>query len=90
MTVAGAPGLGQALAANPATTACVASRALEYATGRPIDSHSSVPDLIKSFAADNYRIKALFQQVATMPSAYRVRAPDESKPTQTTMNSPAN
>jgi hypothetical protein len=89
-SVLGADGLGKALAANPITTACIASRALEYATGRPITDPELIPPLLKGFATNDYRIRALFQEIVTMPAAYQVKMPDESKITQTSMNSPTN
>ncbi len=71
----GADGLGQALAVSPDATLCVASRALEYATGRPSEDAARIEALENRFASDGYRIRALFRQVATMPAAYAVIQP---------------
>lgn len=73
-TFMGAAGLGKTLAESPATTQCVASRAFEYATGRPSEDEDLVTGLDKQFAANGYAIRALFQRVASMPEAYRVPA----------------
>jgi hypothetical protein len=71
--VDGAIGLGKALAASPATTACVADRALEYAIGRSTeDAGASLSSINQDFAASQYRITALFFRVATMPATYRL------------------
>jgi Protein of unknown function (DUF1588)/Protein of unknown function (DUF1592)/Protein of unknown function (DUF1595)/Protein of unknown function (DUF1585)/Protein of unknown function (DUF1587) len=71
----GAAGLGKALAASPDTTQCVASRALQYATGLGSEDVSSlVEPLDKQFAAKRYSIRALFLRVATMPETWQVHA----------------
>lgn len=72
----GGSGLGQALAKSPDTTLCVASRALEYATGRSGEEVSPlVEDLDRIFATKGFGIRALFLQVATMPETWRVAPP---------------
>lgn len=69
----GAKGLGKALASSPATTQCVASRAIEYATGRASEEDVDlISALNENFATNGYRLAALFLRVATMPEAYRV------------------
>jgi len=71
----GAVGLGKMLAGNKATTQCVASRALEYATGRSNaenDNSALITNIEQLFASDGYRIPALFLRVATLPETYRV------------------
>ncbi|MFD1613199.1 DUF1592 domain-containing protein [Sphingomonas tabacisoli] len=80
----GAAGLGRAMATNPSTSQCVALRALEYAVGRTSGEDSTLAEAVeKKFAAADYRIRALFLEVATMPEAYRIKpvpllkAPDE-------------
>lgn len=71
----GATGLGKAMAASPATTQCVAGRALEYAMGRPADDEANLVEGVeKRFAAGNYSIRSLFLQVATMPETYLVKS----------------
>jgi hypothetical protein len=80
----GATGLGKAMAANKATTTCVAGRALEYATGRSNDQNDNsalITSLEQLFASDGYKIPALFLRVSTLPEAYRVTTkPLESGP----------
>jgi len=71
----GATGLGKILAASPDTTTCVASRALEYAAGRPPEQADAVEALEQRFAAAGYDIRRLFQMVAGSPDAYRVSPP---------------
>lgn len=69
----GAAGLGKAMANNPATTECVASRALEYATGRSMEEEGeTVAALEKAFAESGYRLPALMLRIATLPGAYQV------------------
>ena len=68
----GATGLGKQLAENPATTQCVASRALEYAVGRPSQDGALIEAMTKRFADNGYTIRALFVTVATMPEAWRI------------------
>lgn len=69
----GNSGLGKAMAASKSTTECVAGRAFEYATGRvPEDEGALAGTIEQGFAADGYRIQALFLRVATMPEAYRI------------------
>ena len=71
----GASGLGKAMAANKATTSCVAGRALEYATGRSNDQNDNsalITSLERLFASDGYKVPALFLRVAALPEAYRV------------------
>lgn len=69
----GAAGLGRALAASRDTTTCVASRALEYATGKPVEDATRIDGLTDRFSAQNFRIRQLFLDVVTMPEAYAVQ-----------------
>jgi len=86
ISFSGAAGLGKTLAESPATTQCVASRAFEYATGKPSNDEDLVTGLDKQFAANGYAIRALFQRVASMPEAYRVSAaPISSEPTHVSL-----
>jgi hypothetical protein len=81
----GALGLGKELAANPATTECVAQRAMEYATGSKL-ADGGVNPLYKAFAAGGYRIRDLFRQMVTNPILYRLPVgPSLAKPSQTAM-----
>jgi hypothetical protein len=68
----GAAGLGYTMANNPQTTQCVATRALEYATGRPVEDEALVAAVDKGFGSDQYSIRSLFLRVATAPEAYQV------------------
>jgi hypothetical protein len=68
----GAMGLGHSMASNPQTTQCVTNRALEYATGRPVENENLVAVVDKGFGSDKYSIRALFLRVATAPEAYQV------------------
>ena len=77
----GAAGLGKAIANNPASTECVANRALEYTIGRSTDDEGdALAALEKGFAADGYRLPALMLRLATLPSAYQVIRTAEPKP----------
>jgi hypothetical protein len=69
----GATGLGRTIAASPDATLCVASRALEFAMGRPIEESALAEKIEQRFAGAGYKIRALFLQVATMPESYRVK-----------------
>jgi hypothetical protein len=72
----GASGLGKRIAASQSTAQCVSGRAFQYATGRTSEEEGApVEELEKLFAADGYRIRALFLRVAAMPEAYRVKTP---------------
>ncbi len=81
--ISGAAGLGKAVASNPATSQCVAGRALEYATGRTVeDAASLAPTIFQDFTANGYKIASLFFRVATMPEAYRVATASSSQGAQ--------
>jgi hypothetical protein len=71
-TFSGAMGLGQAMAKDPQTTQCVASRAIQYAMGRPTVADELVETTEQGFAAAGYTIRSLFLKVATAPAAYQV------------------
>ena len=63
---------------DPATTQCVARRAIEYATGQPPQKDSdTLTSVNQSFADSGYRIRALFQRVATMPASMQ-RSPPQT------------
>ncbi len=69
---AGAMGLGQTMAKDPQTTQCVASRAIQYAMGRPTAADELVETTEQDFAAAGYSIRSLFLRVATAPAIYQV------------------
>ncbi len=82
----GASGLGMLLSVNPATTECVASRALEYATGRPTDDEADmVAKVEKGFSADGYRFSALLLRIATLPETYQVTSAPLGAPSKVAM-----
>ncbi|MEO7248312.1 MAG: DUF1588 domain-containing protein [Novosphingobium sp.] len=81
----GAEGLGKLLADNPATTQCVASRALEYASGRPSADDALVAAVSKKFGENGYSIRSLFLQAATLPDLWRVKAAAIPEPTKVSM-----
>ena len=74
---ADAKGLGQAMRADPAATACVVSRAYAYGIGRSIERSERdwIAHLEKAFADDGYRFKDLLQRIATSKAFYAVAAP---------------
>ncbi len=74
----GAAGLGKALAASPDATLCVASRAWEYALGKPPVDADAVEELEAQFAMANYGIRALFAAVAGSPDTYRLTPAEPS------------
>jgi hypothetical protein len=71
-SVAGEAGLSKSLAADPGVTQCVVKRAIEYATGQPTQNSATMAALDQKFEASGYRIRALFQQVATLPNTLEV------------------
>lgn len=71
----GAGGLGKTIAQSPATPECLASRALEYATGRPVWDKTLIQSLNRNFAQNGHTIRALFLQVVTRDEAWRVSRP---------------
>ena len=82
----GALGLGEALSTSPDVTSCVATRALEYAVGRPTEDSGIVEKLDRDFASAGYTIRTLFLKVATMPESWRVSAvPLDQAPTQVSL-----
>ena len=68
----GGAGLGRTIAESPDTTMCLASRALEYATGAPAEDADLVEGLEKGFAQGGYRLRNLFLRVATLPETWAV------------------
>lgn len=70
----GGAGLGKAIAASQDTTMCLASRALEYATGKPGEDGELIERLEARFAAGGYRFRQLMLAVATAPQTYAVPA----------------
>ncbi|MDP3677390.1 MAG: DUF1592 domain-containing protein [Novosphingobium sp.] len=84
----GVAGLGQAMAQNPAAGQCVAGRALEYASGHAVDQETDrIEALAGKFAAQGYKIRALFREVAASPDSYRIRSkPIDAGATRVSMN----
>jgi Protein of unknown function (DUF1588)/Protein of unknown function (DUF1585) len=69
----GGAGLGQALASSPDTTMCVASRALEYSAGGPVEDEKTLDTVETGFARSGYTIRALFGMIAGSAESYRIR-----------------
>lgn len=69
----GGLGLGETLATSPDTTMCVASRALEYAAGRPMEDEALLETVQQRFAGSGYTIRALFAAIAGDAENYRVK-----------------
>jgi hypothetical protein len=86
-----AAGLGKAIATSPSVTQCVTTRAFEYAMGRPANADAAQIEAIERlFAADGYRLPALFYRIATLPEAYRVTPmPLQSAPAKVALSAPA-
>jgi hypothetical protein len=85
-SVAGEAGLSKSLAADPGVTQCVVKRAIEYATGQPTQNSATMAALDQKFEASGYRIRALFEQVATLPSTLELpKAPNQSNLPQSAM-----
>jgi len=72
-----AAGLGEALAKSPAVTQCVVNRALAYARGTSVGKtdNEMVSWLHAKFESDGYRLRGLFETIATSEAFYAVSAP---------------
>ncbi len=72
-------GLGAALAASPAITSCLVTRAFAYSVGRTpgVAQRPVLQYLEAKFAADGYRVPELFRTIALSKSFAAVRVPDE-------------
>lgn len=70
----GGLGLGETLATSPDTTMCVASRALEYAAGRPTEDEALLETVQQRFAGSGYTIRALFAAIAGDTENYRIES----------------
>ncbi len=81
----GAEGLGKLLADNPATTQCVATRALEYALGKPSADDALITAITRKFGENGYSIRSLFLQAATMPEMWRVKSAAIPAPAQVSL-----
>ena len=87
----GMGGLGKTLASMPAATQCVVRRAYEYAVGRSVqDDAATLAALNEAFAADHYRIPALFLRIATLPEAYRVHGTADHEALVLSQSAPIN
>jgi hypothetical protein len=74
---ADAPGLGRALRADPAATACLVGRAYAYAAGRAIErgERAWISYLERRFAEDGYRFRELIRRIALSQALYAVSPP---------------
>jgi hypothetical protein len=72
-----AVGLGTALRQDPAATACVVRRAYTYAAARPVERSERewLNWLEQRFAAEDYRLRPLFEHIATSEALYAVAPP---------------
>jgi hypothetical protein len=70
-------GLGRAMYDNPATTACVANRLMEYAIGRSLigSDRAFATYLHDRFAEDGYRFPDLIRLIATSDAFFAVAPP---------------
>jgi len=89
--VIGADGLGRALATSTTAAQCVASRAYEYARGKPIQGNDTavLNSIMSGFASNGYTISSLFRLVATAPQTYSVRAVADASPAEGNHNAVA-
>jgi len=70
-----ASGVGPALRANPAISACLVDRLYAYASGRALGPKDALAGYLEErFAADGYRVKALFKRIATSDAFIAVSA----------------
>ena len=60
---------------HPATPRCLARRVAEYALRRPLDNDDLrwAAEMASRFAAEEYRVPALFAAVATSDAFFAVR-----------------
>ena len=80
--ISGAVGLGQMMHDDPRTVACLTRQVFAYGVGRePGDADENVlKALTKDFAADGYRVRALYRRLGASPEFFRVTAPEKLKP----------
>jgi hypothetical protein len=72
-----AAGLGKILHDSPTVTSCVVNRLASYSLGRALnaDEGAWTAQLLKDFASQGYRIKALLQDIALSDTFYAVPQP---------------
>jgi hypothetical protein len=75
-----AAGLGTALAASPAVSACVVTRAYGYATGRQATPAEKpmLAYLEQKFAKDGYRVPDLLRAIVLSDGFYKVAPPADA------------
>ena len=75
--ISGPVELGAAVSRHPAAPRCLARRVAEYALRRPLDNDDLgwAAEMASRFAAEEYRVPALFAAVATSDAFFRVRLP---------------
>jgi Protein of unknown function (DUF1588)/Protein of unknown function (DUF1592)/Protein of unknown function (DUF1595)/Protein of unknown function (DUF1587) len=83
---AGVVGIGERIAADPAATECVKSRAVEYATGGWAEPAGVMEQLQKNFAAGGYKIRTLFRDIAVAPSLYQIPQANLAKSQQASLS----
>lgn len=74
VSYADAKGLGAVLRNDPAVTACVARRAVEYAIGRPLVSGEQewLDFVVERFAGEKFRFLELLRVIASSEAPYRI------------------
>jgi hypothetical protein len=74
-------GLGAALRANPATSACLVNRLYAYASGRALAAKDPWASYLEeSFADDGFRVKSLLRRIAVSKALYTVRSAAQAEP----------
>lgn len=78
----GAGGLGQLLHEDPKAPACLAQQVYAYGVGRvPVAADEGyLAAVAKGFAADGYRLRALYRRIATSPEFFQVAVPEKARP----------
>jgi hypothetical protein len=78
----GATGLGQLLHDDPKAPACLAQQVYAYGVGRqPLAADEGyLTGVAKGFAADGYRMRALYRRIGTSPEFFNVVVPEKPKP----------
>lgn len=80
----GARGLGQLLHDDPRTTSCLAQQVYAYGTGREAAATDEefLAAVVKDFAKDGYRMKALYRRIGSSPEFFKVVVPAKASPTK--------
>jgi hypothetical protein len=81
-TFVGAPGLGQRLHDDPKVPACLVKQVFAYGVGREADDGDDdyLAAQAKGFAADGYKLRALFRRIGASPEFFKVVVPQKATP----------